>query len=358
MLYIFLFIVSFGVSTLVIPVLRRSAFRYNMMIDFPNERKLHLTPTPCNGGLAIALAFLAAIAVAVAMRRDIQQGNELRHLMGIVLGGVFIVSLGTLDDIRGLNAYEKLLGQIIAAFILVLFGTRIRSIDVLLWHVVDLPLGVSVFITVFWVLVAINAFNLIDGMDGLAGGIALIASTALCLYAVFNGKTLAVIITISLMGSCLGFLRHNYPPAKVFMGDCGSMFLGFVLASISIQSLYRSSATSLLIPTTILAIPLADTFLAIVRRFSNRKSPFHADRGHIHHRLLDLGLSPKLSILLLYGLCVILGIIALVASIANEKTAFISIAVTGGILVSILALISHYANKMANKKKRWWKYSV
>ena len=351
MFHIILFCVSLGVAALAIPALRRFAYRYNIMIDVPNERKIHKKPIPCIGGLGIALAVLIAIVIGVAAKQDIL-GDKLLHTTGIILGGLFIVLLGVLDDIEGLNTNWKFSGQIIAASILILFGIRIRTIHILFWHVTNLPLSASVIMTVFWVLAVTNALNLVDGIDGLAGGITLIASVILCCLAIINGQVLAVIITISLVGACSGFLLYNFPPASVFMGDCGSMFLGFMIASVSIQFHYKASVASILIPITILAVPLADTFLAIVRRIWSGRSPFHADKEHIHHRLLEIGLSQRHSLIVLYGLCILLGTAALTATVVSEGTAAIIIITAGMILVSVFVLISQYANKRNNRQER------
>ena len=351
MFYIVLFCVSLGVAALTIPALRRFAYSHNIMMDAPNERKVHKKPIPRIGGIGIALAVLIAIIVGVAAEQDIL-GGKLLHTTGIILGGLFIVLLGVLDDIEGLNARWKFSGQIIAASILIVFGIRIRTIHILFWNVTNLPLSVSIFITVFWVLTVTNALNLVDGIDGLAGGIALIASGILCCLAIINGQVSAAIVTISLVGACSGFLRYNYPPASVFMGDCGSMFLGFMLAAASIQFRYKTSVASILIPITVLAVPLADTFLAIVRRIWNGRSPFHADKEHIHHRLLEIGLSQRHSLIVLYGLCIFLGTAALTATVVGEGTAAIIITTAGITLVSVFVLISQYANKRNDRQEK------
>ena len=353
MLYIVLFIVSFGISVLAVPVLKRIAFRYKVMIDTPDERKIHVGTVPRNGGIGIALASLIAIAIGFTMKQGIQgiHSVESRHLAGIVLGSILMLSLGILDDIKGLNATKKFSVQTMAACILILFGVRIRAINILFWHSNNLPLSVSVFVTIFWVLAVTNAINLIDGLDGLAGGVVVIAAAALCFYAVTNGNMLVVIITVSLIGGCLGFLTHNYPPASIFMGDSGTMFLGFVLASVSIQCLYKSSIASILTPITILALPLTDTSFAIVRRLWNHRSPFYADRGHIHHRLLDLGWSQRLSILVLYSLCALLTALTLIANTVNEEISDIITAATGITLVLVFFFACQYESRRNGKRK-------
>ena len=345
MFYIILFTASLGISISVTPLLKRLAVKYNVMVDTPSERKIHAKIVPRNGGIGIALATFITIIPGLAMRQNIH-GNELLHVIGMIWGGVFIVLLGIRDDIRGMRVRHKFSGQIVAAIILVIFGVRIKAISIPFWHAIHFPLPISIFITIFWVLAVTNALNLIDGIDGLAGGVASIASVILFILSLVHGKVLMAIITVSLIGSCLGFLRYNYPPASIFMGDCGSMFLGFTLAAVSVQCSYESAtAASILIPITILGVPLTDTTLAIIRRLRKHLSPFEADREHIHHQLLDLRLSQRFSSLILYGLCVFSGLVALIAAAVNDDTAVVIITVAGVILIMVSVLIPQYAKK-------------
>ena len=249
---------------------------------------------------------------------------------------------------RGMNAREKFSGQTLAAIILILVGIRIDTINIPFWRAVHLPLPVGIFLTLFWVLAVTNALNFIDGIDGLAGGVASIASAILFILALIHGQVLMAIITISLIGSCLGFLRYNYPPANIFMGDCGSMFLGFTLAAVSIQSSYNSTtAASVLIPITILGLPLMDTALAILRRLWRRQSPFRADKEHVHHQLLNLGLNTKHAGLILYALCGFLGVVALIATAVSDDISAIVITVAGAVLI-IASLLVFQINKKRN----------
>ena len=346
--FILLFIVSFGASTLALPLLKRLAFKYNIMLDMPHERNIHAKATPRNGGIGIALASLIAILLGFVIRLGISS-EEFLHLIGILLGGVLIVLLGIRDDMRGMNASEKFTGQTFAAIILILTGTRIETINIPFWHTVHLPLPVGIFVTVFWVLAVINALNFIDGIDGLAAGVASIASIILFILALVHGKVLMAIITISLIGSCLGFLRYNYPPASIFMGDCGSMFLGFTLSVASIQYLNKSPTTTfILIPITILGVPLMDTTFAVVRRLWRRQNPFRADKEHIHHQLLNLGLNAKRAGLILYGFCGFLGVVALIATAVNDEISEIVIVVAGVALIIIASLFVYQINKKRN----------
>jgi len=339
-----MFAVSFGISTSAMPLLKRFAFKYNIMIDIPNERNIHSKAISRNGGIGIALASFIAILLGFAVRPS-ASGEDFLHLTGIILGGVFIVLLGIRDDIRGMDARQKFTGQTFAAIILILFGVRFDAIDIPFWHVVHLPPPVSILLTIFWVLAVTNALNLIDGMDGLASGIASIASVVLFILALIYGKVSMAIITISLIGSSLGFLRYNYPPAKIFMGDCGSMFLGFTLAAVSINGSHgNSNAVSILIPITILSVPLLDTTLAIVRRLWRRQSPFCADKEHIHHQLLDLGLSVKNAALILDLFCSFCGVAALIATAVNDAISAIFIAFAGAILITPSILLSKWFN--------------
>ena len=344
MFYIILFIISFGVCLILVPILKRVAIKYNIMIDVPDERKVHNGKVPRNGGIGIAIGTLIALIYGFLTR---QTNYSINHLLGLVFGGLVALSIGIYDDLKCISAKKKLLGETITALILVISGIRIEAINIPFWHVVYLSLPVSILITILWVIAIMNAMNLIDGLDGLAAGIALIASTVIFSITMINGDGLAAVVTIALIGGCLGFLRYNYSPASVFMGDSGSMFLGFILSAVSIQASYKSTtATSVLIPIMILGIPLLDTISAFVRRVAKHTSPFKADKDHIHHRLMNTGLSTKGCVVVLYTLCGILGAIALLASFMNNDIAAVILMITGMLMVIGLVLFYRYTGNL------------
>ena len=289
------------------PVVRSLAFRVGA-VDVPKDnRRMHNHPIPRMGGLAIFLGFILSVLISLPL------SSELR---GMLLGSVVIVILGILDDIFALPALPKFFVQIGAALIAVLAGNRIDFLSNpnifsqdLFWE-----LGLlAVPITVFWIVGITNAVNLIDGLDGLACGVSTISSMTLLVIALVMEEPDVAILMGALSGACIGFLPYNLNPAKIFMGDTGSTFLGFILAVVSIQGLFKFYAIiSFAVPFLMLGLPIFDTCFAILRRVSHGQSPMAPDRGHIHHRLIDMGFTQKQAVAVLYIISAILGLSAVV----------------------------------------------
>lgn len=321
--YIIAFSIGLIACYVLTPTVKRLALRLGA-IDNPDNRKVHVSPVPRMGGLAIYVGFLIAVLCSVTVTKEI---------LGLLLGGTFIVLLGVIDDIYQLSAKIKLSGQIFAALILVLFDIRID------W--LTFPGGMEYFYmdnlaipaTIFWVVSMTNALNLIDGLDGLAAGVALIASLTVSIVAVESGSYIVAILTLALAGSTLAFIRYNFNPASIFMGDTGSMFLGYMLAAVSVLGVVKSAtAVALLVPAIALGLPIIDTFLAIIRRYSNGKPIFKPDKGHLHHRLLAAGLSQKQAVLLMYGISLALSMSALLFTGSNHLLGLVVI----GVIVAVV----------------------
>ena len=289
------------------PVVRSLAFRVGA-VDVPKDnRRMHNHPIPRMGGLAIFFGFILSVLIFIPLTPE---------LRGMLLGSVVIVILGILDDIFALPALPKFFVQIGAALIAVLEGNRIDFLSNpnifsqdLFWE-----LGLlAVPITVFWIVGITNAVNLIDGLDGLACGVSTISSMTLLVIALVMEEPDVAILMGALSGACIGFLPYNLNPAKIFMGDTGSTFLGFILAVVSIQGLFKFYAIiSFAVPFLMLGLPIFDTCFAILRRVSHGQSPMAPDRGHIHHRLIDMGFSQKQAVAVLYIISAILGLSAVV----------------------------------------------
>lgn len=306
-------VISCGLSFAGTPVVKRVAYRVGA-VDIPkDERRMHHTPIPRLGGLAIAMAFLFSVLLLVPMEQQMQ---------GILLGAILIVVLGVFDDSLTLKALPKLLVQIIAAAIAVKHGCAIR-------YVTDpfsanpgacIDLGVlSVPLTVLWIVAITNAVNFIDGLDGLAVGVSAISSFTMLVIALLIAEDHVAIVLAALLGGCLGFIPYNSNPAQIFMGDTGSTFLGFMLATMSIQGMFKLYAViSFAVPFLILGIPIFDICFAVIRRLARRQSPFHADRGHIHHRLIDMGFSQKQTVAITYILTGLLGLAAVLLTTSGE----------------------------------------
>lgn len=318
-------ITSALVAFIATPLVKKMAYRVGA-IDIPKDnRRMHKTPIPRLGGLAIALGFLLTVLLYV----DID-----RQLRGILLGAVIIVVLGVLDDCLTLRAPVKFIVQILAACIVVGHGCTIRFITnpALSSDALYLDLGNwSIPLTIIWIVAITNAVNFIDGLDGLAAGVSAISAASLLVIALLVSESGIALMVAALLGACLGFLPYNFNPAKIFMGDTGSTFLGFILACISIQGMFKLYAViSFAVPFLILGIPIFDICFAIIRRLAKRQNPMKADRGHIHHRLIDMGFSQKQAVAITYMLAGMLGLAAVLLTSSGEGKALLLI---GAIIV-------------------------
>lgn len=308
------------VSFLMTPVVKSFAYKVGA-IDVPKDaRRMHHKPIPRLGGLAIFAGFMVSILLFVDIRLNPQ-------MQSILLGAVIIVVLGVVDDIMALPAKLKFVVQIAAALIPALNGVSIQALSnpnifsgnaywVLDW--------LSIPITVLWIVGITNAVNLIDGLDGLANGVSAISAATVLVIALICSETQVAIVMAALVGACVGFLPYNLNPAKMFMGDTGATFLGFILATMSIQGLFKFYAViSFAVPFLILGLPIFDTAFAMIRRVAHGQSPMHADRGHIHHRLIDMGLNQKQAVATLYVISAILGLSAVVLTTSGEGRAML-----------------------------------
>lgn len=295
-----------AVSFMMTPPVKRFAEKVGA-IDIPkDERRVHDHPIPRMGGLAIFIGFVLSLLIFVDVSTPV---------LGILLGALIIVVMGAIDDIVNLNAWVKLAGQIVAAVVAIRCGIVFDAISnpnafseqttIVLANYLPVPL------TLLWIVGCTNAVNLIDGLDGLAVGVSTISSLTMLVVAMFVAEPSVAVILAALTGACLGFIPYNFNPAKIFMGDVGSQHLGFVLSTVSILGMFKFHAIiTFLVPLLALAVPLADTTFAFFRRIIHGQSPFHADKGHFHHRLLAIGLSQKQAVAVLYGISAVLGLIA------------------------------------------------
>ncbi len=283
------------------PAVRVLAFKIGA-IDVPKDnRRMHSKPIPRVGGLAIYLSFCVTSLFFC---------NYNKELLIILAGGLLMATLGVLDDVFRLPAIVKFICQIAIGVATALGGIRIDQIMIGGNYV---SLGVlSIPLTVLWIVGLSNAINLIDGLDGLSCGISTISAMSILGVILLQGETSYAIVTVILIGACFGFLPFNKNPAKIFMGDTGSLFLGYTLSVISILGTFKMhAAISVLVPLFIFAVPLADTVFAFIRRILSGKSPFSPDRGHFHHRLVDMGFTQKETVKILYSICGIFGLVAL-----------------------------------------------
>lgn len=329
-----------AVISLVLTPIVRTLVRRRGIVDAPNQRRVNTTPVPRGGGVAVVVAFLAVGGGFVLFREQIGPMPPVPstittgELLALFLGGGLAALIGAADDLFDLRARWQLLGQLVLAGVAVALGVGV--------DVVNNPFGpgriafgtpFAMAFTVVWVVGMINSINFIDGLDGLSTGIVLIAALTLGVLSLTTqvAQPFVAVLCLVLAGGLLGFLRFNFQPASIFQGTAGVMFMGYTLAILSILG-----AAKVVVAVLVLGVPIIDTFWVIVRRLLAGRSPFTPDRGHIHHRLLDLGLGHRGTVLLIYAICASLGVMSLVVSTATQVYAFLGALVGFGVVLFLL----------------------
>ena len=361
MSFVLTFILSFVISMAIYPLVKRFAFFSNAISVPTKERHIHKKPIPLLGGLSIITGFLVAILLNFLFN-----GNFIvtKDLLGLVCGIAIIVVMGVLDDIIELNPLIKLLFQISAAVTAILIsGSRIEFFTNpnALTAVILLNPVFSFVITIFWIVALTNAFNLVDGLDGLSAGTGAICAITLFVVSLIRPDaellgSYAAIVTIALAGSALGFLPFNFNPAKIFMGESGSAFIGFTLAIVSMQGTLKSyTALSIFIPVVAFGLPLLDAALAFFRRSLKGKPFYKGDRQHIHHKLTDdLGLSQKTTVLILYTASIILGVMSIIMARNGMRHILVLLISMAVILIAVITFIyklpKYIVRKQASQK--------
>ena len=329
------FLIAAVLSFALTPLIRRQLL-LRRIVDRPNARRVNRRPIPRSGGLAVAAAFLLVAGVFLlinASARLLPVPLSLGPLeaVALLLGGALAAGLGAIDDLFDLRARWQLVGQVALATGAVVFGIAI--------DVVNNPFGGPVFrfwppvaigFTIFWIVGMINSINWIDGLDGLSSGVAIIAAVTLGLISLSTrvNQPLVAVLCFALAGALAGFLRWNFNPARIFSGTSGVQFVGYTLAVLSILGTAKVAVALL-----VLGVPIIDTFWIIVRRLSQRRSPFSPDKQHIHHRLLDLGLTHRQTVLVIYGLCAVLAALALILTGASQLYAFMAVFIVSGLVL-------------------------
>jgi len=300
-LIITLGVIAFLLALGITPLVRNLAARHGLVDRPDGGRKLHARPIPRLGGIAITLSYLGTFAVALFL--PFTFGATLRHALpegfNLCIAAAVVFATGLIDDLRGLRVHQKLFGQFVAATLAFWAGVEVHLFGASFHE----P-WIAWLVTVLWLVACSNAFNLIDGMDGFAAGVGLFATLTILLAALTQQNLTLVVVTVPLAGCLLGFLRYNFNPASIFLGDCGSLLIGFLLGCYG--ALWSNKSATLLgmtAPLMAMSIPLLDAGLSIARRFLRRQSIFKGDRGHIHHRLLDRGFTTRQAVLIMYGAC-------------------------------------------------------
>ncbi len=326
------FFVALGISFALMPFAKLFAEKIGA-IDVPKDaRRMHKEPIPRLGGVGIYLGFLASFMFFGVLTPE---------MLGILAGTLIIVIVGIFDDRKPMKASVKFIFQIVAATVVALCGVKIEVFtNPLLFSSQEyLVLGsLSIPITVLWICAVTNAVNLIDGLDGLAAGVASISSVCLLVIALMVSEANIAVFTACIAGACIGFLPYNMNPAKMFMGDSGALFLGFALACISIEGVFKAYAViSFAVPLLVLALPIFDTSIAILRRIKNKKPIMQPDRGHLHHKLIDMGFNQKQAVFILYTIAGVLGVSAIILTRFGYIAAiFTLVIVLAIILIAIL----------------------
>ncbi|MFD1204727.1 MULTISPECIES: MraY family glycosyltransferase [Sporosarcina] len=309
--------VAFAASIILTPLVMKLAFRIGA-VDRPNYRKVHATIMPRMGGMAIFGAFMIGYLV-------LRPSDE--HAVGILIGAVIIILTGFLDDMLEITAKAKLAGQLVAAGVAVTWGgLQIDFINLPFFGQLDFGYF-SIPITIIWIIGITNAINLIDGLDGLAAGVSTITLISMTVMAVLMGNVFVVATTAILAASALGFLFFNFHPAKIFMGDTGSLFLGYMIAVLALLGFKNMTVISLIIPVIMLGVPISDTFFAIVRRIRMKQPISAPDKSHLHHCLLRVGFSHRQTVLIIYGIAILFGVAAVLFSQATVWGAIVLIVV-------------------------------
>lgn len=349
-------LVAAVVAAALTPLVRVLALRLGA-VSHPGGRHIHERSVPRLGGLALYASVLAPLVglffVEAAVARTFTA--DLRKVFGLFAGSTLIVLVGAYDDVRGMRALHKLGAQVLVATLAYSCGFRIDAVELPFLGTLSMgALGLP--LTVLWIVGIVNAVNLIDGLDGLAGGVAFFAAFTNFVVAVLTGAQLAALFSAAMMGAVLGFLFHNFNPARIFMGDSGSYFLGYVLALTSLSGVPRASAAvALLVPILALGVPIFDVLFSMVRRFLERRPIFSPDRGHIHHRLLDAGITHRRAVMILYAVCAVLAGSAIVAHLGRAWQVGVALLVASTaliVLVRLAGLFGHVSQVRRSRRAR------
>lgn len=337
------FIISTLIAFISTPAVKKFAEKIGA-IDIPkDERRVHSKPMPLMGGLAIYIAVVISSLIFMEINSE---------LIATLIGATIILISGIIDDTKEMSARMKLLFQLVAAVVLIMGGIKIETLtnpfsksgELIYLGIFSLP------ITIFWVVGITNTLNLIDGLDGLSSGIAMISALSFMFVAKKFNYAPVMVLSAILAGGCLGFLPFNFNPAKIFAGDTGALFLGFMLAALSIEGVMKSVATiAFVVPIIILGVPIFDTAFAILRRLINGKSIMEPDKGHLHHRFLKLGYSQKKTVLILYSISAVFGVFAVLISKANSARAVILSAILFVITVVLAGKMGLYSVKKGDE---------
>ena len=318
------------IVALIIPFVKKIALHINAL-DIPDERKVHTKPIPRLGGLGIFIGYLVGYMIF---------GNSTVQMNSILIGSFIIVLTGIIDDIKPISARAKLLGQIFASCVIVFYGHILLNNITILG--LNIEFGIFAYpITILFIVACTNIINLIDGLDGLSGGISSIFYLSTIVICFFQGRfmELELVLSLIMLGSTLGFLIHNFHPAKIFAGDSGALFMGFTIAVISLLGFKTTAITSVFIPLMILAVPILDTLFAIIRRLLKHQKISTPDKQHLHHQLLKMKFSHRNTVLIIYGITALFSVASILYTLNDTKDVFIGRIIYGVLMIIVLMFV-------------------
>ena len=318
------------IVALIIPIVKKIALHINAL-DIPDERKVHTKPIPRLGGLGIFIGYLVGYMIF---------GNSTVQMNSILIGSFIIVLTGIIDDIKPISARAKLLGQIFASCVIVFYGNILLNNITILG--LNIEFGIFAYpITILFIVACTNIINLIDGLDGLSGGISSIFYLSTIVICFFQGRfmELELVLSLIMLGSTLGFLIHNFHPAKIFAGDSGALFMGFTIAVISLLGFKTTAITSVFIPLMILAVPILDTLFAIIRRLLKHQKISTPDKQHLHHQLLKMKFSHRNTVLIIYGITALFSVASILYTLNDTKDVFIGRIIYGVLMIIVLMFV-------------------
>ncbi|HSL53875.1 MAG TPA: MraY family glycosyltransferase [Pyrinomonadaceae bacterium] len=354
--YFALFLIATIASLITTPLIRRLCQRYNLL-DVPLDgRRIHRTAVPRLGGIALYISCLSALSLLPFWDNLLTQtlSGMKSEILTLLIPATLVLLLGAYDDLRGANAVVKFIGLGLIATLFYAMGGRIDALSIPLFGSVQLPPLVSFIVTIVWLVGIANAFNLIDGLDGLASGAALFSSLVILGVSVSQERTLTIVVALVLCGALAGFLRYNFNPASIFLGDSGSLFTGFLLAALSVLGTQKATtAVAIVVPILAFGVPVVDTAMTMGRRLVSRKPVFEGDKEHIHHMLLARGWSQRRAALVLYGVCALFGLVALIFPATGSKlTGFMLFVISVAVIIAVGHLRYHEVDELRAGVKR------
>lgn len=351
-----LFLIATVASLVTTPLIRRLCQRYKLL-DVPvDERRLHRRAIPRLGGIALYLSCCLALSALPFVDNLLTQALRALSFEAVTLfiPASLVLLLGIYDDLRGANAAVKFVGLGAIATLFFVLGGRIDALSIPFVGTIEIPLVISYLVTILWLVGITNAFNLIDGMDGLAAGAALFSSLVILAVSVSQQRTLSIVVTLVLCGSLAGFLRYNFNPASIFLGDSGALFIGFLLAALSVLGTQKATtAVAVVVPILAFGFPVVDTTITMARRLVSRKPVFEGDKEHIHHMLLERGWSQRRAVLVLYGVCAAFGLVAVMFPATGAKlTGFLMFVISVAVIIAVGHLRYHEVDEIRAGVKR------